>query len=276
MIKTETILAFILAIIFSGCENKNHTETTAIPDANFEQALIVLGYDSGEPDGEVLTSTINKVDSLSIVYKKISDLTGIEDFTSLVYFNCSDNDLTNIDLSNNTELVYLDCSVNDFAETGINLAKNEKLRHLVCGLCNFHSLDLTHNIKLTSLNCPVNQLTNLDLSKNKYLTDLNCFYNPLTKLDLSHNIALTFLCCDETNIDSLDFSKNTNLSFLSCGFSNYLIYLNVKNGNNTKITDFSTYNTANLYCIQVDDVAYAESNWISIDKNNTFSTNCDN
>ena len=39
---------------------------TLIPDANFEQALIDLGYDTGIPDGLVPTSSINTVTVLSI------------------------------------------------------------------------------------------------------------------------------------------------------------------------------------------------------------------
>lgn len=39
-------------------------QTTLIPDANFEQALIDLGYDSGTPDGQVLTANNSGVSTL--------------------------------------------------------------------------------------------------------------------------------------------------------------------------------------------------------------------
>ena len=41
-------------------------QTTMIPDPNFEQALINLGYDTGSLDGLVLTANINILDTLYI------------------------------------------------------------------------------------------------------------------------------------------------------------------------------------------------------------------
>ncbi|TCP23701.1 hypothetical protein EV195_108174 [Tenacibaculum skagerrakense] len=57
-------------------------QNTYVPDDNFEQALIDLGYDN-VLDDYVLTSNITNVTSLQISNKGIQDLTGIESFTSL-------------------------------------------------------------------------------------------------------------------------------------------------------------------------------------------------
>ena len=86
---------------------------TSIPDQNFEQALIDFGYDD-VIDGKVLTANINSVDSLFLYRKNISDLTGIEDFIALSFLNCSSNQLTNLDVSQNTALTGLDCGGNKF------------------------------------------------------------------------------------------------------------------------------------------------------------------
>ena len=61
---------------------------TAIPDQNFEQALIDLGHDD-VIDGQLLTANISSVDSLDVsgyfdtttgqLISPINDLTGIED-----------------------------------------------------------------------------------------------------------------------------------------------------------------------------------------------------
>jgi len=56
-------------------------QTTSIPDANFEQALIDLGLDN-TIDGSVLTSNISSVTDLGVSNKNIFDLTGIEGFTA--------------------------------------------------------------------------------------------------------------------------------------------------------------------------------------------------
>ena len=55
---------------------------TYVPDDNFEQRLITLGYDN-ILDDSVLTSNINSITTLYVNSLNISDLTGIEDFTAL-------------------------------------------------------------------------------------------------------------------------------------------------------------------------------------------------
>ncbi|MBM78517.1 MAG: Por secretion system protein, partial [Crocinitomicaceae bacterium] len=61
-----------------------------IPDQNFEQALIDLGYDD-VVNGKLLTANIINVDSLDVFEKGISDLKGIEAFTSLKSLDCGGN-----------------------------------------------------------------------------------------------------------------------------------------------------------------------------------------
>ncbi len=79
---------------------------TYIPDDNFEQALINLGYDN-VLDDYVATANINTVTVLQIPNVNIADLTGIEDFTALTYLNCYNNQLTTLDVrnGNNTNFV---------------------------------------------------------------------------------------------------------------------------------------------------------------------------
>ena len=82
-------------------------QTTAIPDANFEQELIILGYDTGIPDGLVLTANIASITALVVQNRNISDLTGIQDFSSLTTLFCGGNNLTNLDVTQNTALTIL-------------------------------------------------------------------------------------------------------------------------------------------------------------------------
>ena len=63
------------------------SDTTYVPDNNFELVLIDLGYDN-VLDDYVLTANINAVEILEISSKGIIDLTGIEDFTALTSINC--------------------------------------------------------------------------------------------------------------------------------------------------------------------------------------------
>ena len=74
-----------------------------MPDDNFEQALIDLRYDA-VLDGKLQASLISAVTSLDVHYIGITNLTGIEGFTSLVSLNCGANSLSELDVSENTNL----------------------------------------------------------------------------------------------------------------------------------------------------------------------------
>ena len=83
-------------------------QQTYVPDDNFEAALEYMGIGNGIPnDDYVDTYNISDIFSLYISFQDISDLTGIEDFLSLRSLHVEGNQLTNIDLSNNTDLKIL-------------------------------------------------------------------------------------------------------------------------------------------------------------------------
>ena len=113
------------------------------------------------------------------------------------------------------------------------------------------------------------------------LTRLFCGYNQLTSLDVSQNTALTELWCTANQHTSLDVSQNTALTGLDCR-DNQLTSLNVRNGNNINwywefcggYYDFSSQNNPNLYCIEVDDVAWSTVNINQIDAQYYFSNYC--
>ena len=263
---------------------------TSIPDLNFEKKLIELGYDSGAPDGKVLTSNIKAVTSLTLDAKTIADLTGIEDFVALKTLICSGNSgspnggnglLTKIDVSNNSVLTSLNISYNKIKSidisknlmlnylgvsangmTGLDVSNNLALTNLDCSTNQLTTLDISKNVPLSYLYCSSNQLTTLDVSKNVALTTLYFSFNQLTTLDLSKNVALTRLDCRRNQLTTLDLSKNVALSNFDCSY-NKLISLNLKNGKNTLITtnNIDLTQNQNLSCILVDDTNYANTNW---------------
>ena len=96
----------LLVLFFLGFTLVGSSQTTLIPDPNFEQALIDLGYDTAPIYGSVPTANISNVTSLNLV-NNITDLTGIEDFAALTYLDFRDNQLTSLDVTNNTTLVTL-------------------------------------------------------------------------------------------------------------------------------------------------------------------------
>ncbi|MFD1162240.1 hypothetical protein ACFQ2E_07415, partial [Hwangdonia seohaensis] len=131
-----------------------------IPDDNFEQALIDLGYDN-VLDNYVQTNNITGITYLDLRFKNISDLTGIEAFTGLTNLNCSFNDISALDVSNNPLLNTLACAFNELS--ALDLSNNVALNYLDCGFNTIISLDLSNNSALSVLYSDFNNLTSLDL-----------------------------------------------------------------------------------------------------------------
>jgi len=246
-------------------------QLTMIPDANFEQELIDLGYDVAPVNGSVYTALINTMTFLNVSNSNISDLTGIEDFTALAYLDCSNNQLTSLDVSSNTVLTELKCVTNQL--TILDVSQNTALTSLNCGNNQLTSIDVSGATALIDLYCGANQLTSLDVSQNTSLVYLICEQNQLSSLDVSGCTALSFLRVSENQLTILDVSTNTALTYLYCLY-NQLINLDLRNGNNININYVSLSENPNLFCINVDDDSYSNVNWINIDPQSYFSNNC--
>ena len=246
-------------------------QNTYVPDDNFEQALIDLGYDD-TLDDYVLTANISGVTSLNVDNQWIFDLTGIEDFTDLTQLSCVYNQLTNLDISSNTALTYLRCYFNQL--TSLDVSSNTALTDLHCQNNQLTSLDVSNNTALNNLNFTGNQLTSIDVSNNTALTDLACNDNQLTSLDVSNNTALINLYSHYNQLISLDVSNNTSLQKFFC-HSNNLIHLNMKNGVTWQLANdggyWPNFNATNnsLTCIEVneEDVDWATENWTNANNN---------
>ncbi|OYU85558.1 MAG: hypothetical protein CFE24_01250 [Flavobacterium sp. BFFFF2] len=204
---------------------------TAIPDANFEQALFNQGIDTVNGDHRVLTSAISGVTSLNVSGKSISSLEGIEDFTSLQVLNCYNNLLSSLDVSANMALTTLICRRNSLSS--LNVSANTALTYLDCENNSLSSLNVSANTALTELHCSNNSISSLNVSANASLTFLYCIGNSLSSLNVSANTALIQLGCGANSLSSLNVSANTALMYLDCG-SNLLTSLNVST--NTALT----------------------------------------
>ena len=122
----------------------------AIPDQNFEQKLIDLGYDD-VLDGQVLMETISNIEVLNISNSDISDLTGLESFTSLKDLNVSNNLLSLLDVSSNVNLERLSLNHNEQI-TALDVTQNTNLYFLQSYWTNIDNIDLTNNPLLVELN----------------------------------------------------------------------------------------------------------------------------
>ena len=79
-----------LVVYFALAVQTGLAQKTYVPDNNFEQALIDLGYDDAIDD-YVNTENISDVTTLYVDSLSISDLTGIEGFTALTTLDCGSN-----------------------------------------------------------------------------------------------------------------------------------------------------------------------------------------
>ena len=117
--KSLLILACLLFCSIS------YGQTVKIPDKNFEKALIELEIDSDATiNGLILKSDAQKVTFLDVSGKKIRNLKGIEAFTSLVYLNCKNNRLCNLNISQNISLTNLYSDVNNVRTPNNNFASS--------------------------------------------------------------------------------------------------------------------------------------------------------
>ncbi len=188
------------------------------PDKAFRQYITERVDD--DQNGRLSYSEAMGESTMHIFESGISDLTGLQYFKNLYALDCSDNDLTQLDISENKALTHLNCENNNL--TALDTSNNPFLYVLFCKQNNLTNLDVTNNTKLAALWCSGNQLTTLDVSKNTALKDLGCDNNQLTSLDLSNNKVLTG---DEIVFDTSDnkyeisvIGNTFDLSALPTGF----------------------------------------------------------
>lgn len=208
-------------------------DATNFPDENFRD-YVKINIDT---DGNNILSEheIEKITSINVRGKTISNLMGIEYFIYLSNLNCLGNELTELDISKNINLVKLDCEQNELSH--LDTSKNINLVELYCGHNKLNNLDITKNIDLEILDCQKNELLTLNINKNINLTELICSQNQLSNLYTNNNIFLTRLWCGGNKLKSIDISKNINLVALHCS-SNELINLDVS----------KNINLVELYC----------------------------
>ena len=170
-----------------------------IPDANFKDYLVGNSAINTNNDNEIQVSEANSFDGQILIFEQyISDLTGLEAFTSLTKLILQDNSIFNIDVSQNIALERLVCADNFLT-----------------------SLDVSQNTALTELYCNENQLTSLDVSINNSLTFLSCFSNQITKIDVSQNTNLEGLSVSNNQLICLKMANGNNINI-----ANFEAFLN--------------------------------------------------
>lgn len=163
--------------------------------------------------GSLSFAAFPSLDNIDCSNSQITDI-DVSNNTALTFLYCHNNQLTNIDVSNNTALIYFVCGSNQL--TNLDVRNNTALQTLGCESNQLTSLDVSKNTGLINLFCRNNKLTNLDVSKNTKLITLSCETNQLTSLDVSNNTALQYLYCHHNLLTTLDVSKHPDLIVLNC------------------------------------------------------------
>ncbi len=205
----------------------------------------------------MLTTNIVDVTELFLSSLGIQNMTGIQDFASLIELWVDENQITTINVSQNLALEFLIIAENPIS--AIDISNNPNLIGFAADFTNLTALNTSNNPNLIFL----------------YLWDCN-----ISSLDLSNNISLIELDVDENNLTQLDLGNHPNLQILYCAENPNLSFINIKNGNTAGLEEFYAFDIANNACIQVDDAQAATNastfpyNQWNIDPSSTFSENC--
>lgn len=175
------------------------------------------------------------VESISCSNNRLTEL-DLSKFPNLTKLSCYLNELTELDLSHVPNLTMLSCSENELGE--LNLSRVPNLSVLLCDADDLNGLNLSEVPNLTKLSCSNNQLTELDLSQVPNITMLRCVGNQLAELDFSQVPNLKLLWCNGNQITELDIRNLQNLTELWC------------NGN--QITDLDIRSLQNLESLECD------------------------
>tara|TARA_B110000046_G_scaffold59087_1_gene66309 strand:+ start:2628 stop:4019 length:1392 start_codon:yes stop_codon:yes gene_type:complete len=176
-------------------------QSVYIPDASFKAILVGNSAINTNGDTEIQMSEASSYNGgIECFGSNISDLTGVEAFTSLTGLFCTANNLTSLDVSQNVNLVLLHCGFNSIT-----------------------SLDLSALAALTALYAPGNLITSLNTDGAEALIHLDCSFNLITTLDLSQNTHLDHIDCQINHLQCLNIANgnNTNVeNFFAAGNPN--------------------------------------------------------
>ncbi len=271
----------------------SYSQYTMVPDPNFENFLENNGMGDGiTNNGQVLTANIENVITLNLDSQiGVTNLTGIEDFQALEWFDfsynlveevdlsqntmlktlgCTFNPLTSLDLSNNTQLEWISCQGNYLTSLLLSTAN---LMTVECFENQLTSLDVSNAPLLNHLDCNINQIAQLDVSGSPNLEQLIAWANAFTEIDVSNNQELTYLNLGGNHIESIDLSQNINLISFLAPYNAPLIHLDIRNGNNANMNGINVTGTNALKCVFVDDASATYLNNWYIDPFTTFVNN---
>jgi hypothetical protein len=207
----------------NDCDEVSTGETITITDSNFESYLESISVGNGiVGDGLVSAELTSELTELDVSFQSISDLSGVENFTSLTTLNCSGNELTSLSVSELVNLTTLDCSYNDIT-----------------------ALDITKNTNLVNLNCSANQLSELNTLSNSLLESIICEVNSIEYLNLVNNTKLSRLVANDNSLLGISLKNGNNTLITNENFSAFA-------NSNLTCVEVDDANYSNMNWAQID------------------------
>ena len=219
----------------------NVTEFIKFTDSKFEDAILNSSINSIVRDNRISVDEALYDGNLDIYMLELTDASDLKFFPKITNLRIDQNDLTSLDLSNNTELIEVSFNDNNISNlnlgnitklqdlnasrnklTNIDLSKNYDLRFVLLDNNNISNIDLSKNLRLRGIFIDNNKLTNLNLSNNNGLRQISCSNNELETLLLpsARITESTSLHCDNNNLTTLDVTSLSHLYIIKCNNNN--------------------------------------------------------
>ena len=258
-----------IAITAMGTDSKSFimfSFAVSIGISNFEdpqfEAYILANFDK-DGDGFIRQSEANEITEIDCSGLGITSIAEIKNFPNLISLNCSNNQISELDVSKNTALQTLSCYGNDLhlfdfsnCQNLITIYLYEKDKNVITNNDSsiagsyaitieqspYKNLSLSFaNTKVLQFGCLNNQsLQSIDINKTDQLAIIRADNNPsLTELNVTQISKLEILYCVNNKLARLDVSKNPILTVLDCS-QNDITELDVKNNPQLSLLDCSS------------------------------------
>ncbi len=255
------------------------TRADMIPISNIgiERELIAEGDDTlGIEDGMMLRSDAEKITVFGS--SAGGDFGFLRYFVNLKELRFSRSArVDDLDFTNLSKLELIDGFQTDIPKLDLTGAVN--LKKISLKQTAVEEIDLSTNLLLEEIDFDIGAINltgPLDLSNNIKLEGLIIYSNTYPAI-IFNNPNLKKVLINSFAAQSLDLSKSVNLEDVRIS-GKKLLQLNLKNGNNTKITSLSLSLNKNATCIAVDNIMDAEEKtrngeWVK-DETGFYAENC--
>ncbi|MEP0264573.1 hypothetical protein, partial [Dokdonia sp.] len=208
------------------------------PDENLKNALINHSptIDTNN-NGEIEVSEAANFNGphVNLQFKGITNITGLENFTSTEKFIIGHNDIASADISVLPWAKDIGLNSNDLTE--IDLSSNLLLEKLTISNNDLLTLDISNNVNLSIVRTGGNEFSDIDISSNLALEEFYISNNNLSSIDISNNVNLVALNVGGNNLNTLDTSNNLLLESLDVSLTD-ISTLDLSS-NNLKLIDIS-------------------------------------